>query len=139
MQTAARFLLGKGLENTRMNSVRIGLLLLLVAAALGPGACASGKKGGKAVIVVYDQSAVRGCAFVGRVTQTATESEGAGEGMLRQRTAEAGGNTLLIRPGGIGEAWDCPGAFHAYAPNPRPTTTRGVTGWYPTPPATPRY
>src|SRR6185295_7129206 len=102
-------------------------------------ACASGKKGGKAVIVVYDQSAVRGCAFMGRVTQTATESEPAGEGMLRQRTAEAGGNTLLIRPGGIGEAWNCPGHFHAYAPNPRPVATRPVTGMYPTPPTTQRY
>jgi hypothetical protein len=66
-------------------------------------------------------------------------SEPAGTGMLRQRTAEMGGNVLLVRPGGLGEAWDCAGRFHAYAPATQPSPTRPVTGRYPTPPATPRY
>jgi hypothetical protein len=113
--------------------------IFLLSAALVSGGCASGKKGGNAVFVAYDPGEVRGCAFLGRVTQTATESEPAGTGMLRQRTAEMGGTTLLVRPGGIGEAWDCAGRFHAYAPDTRLSPTRPVTGRYPTPPATPRY
>jgi hypothetical protein len=116
-----------------------GGILLIAAAALCPGGCASGKKNGTAVIVVYDPGAVRGCAFVGRVTQTATENEPAGVGMLRQRTAEAGGNTLLMLPGGIGEAWDCADRLRAFAPDAKVSPTRPVTGKYPTPPATPRY
>jgi hypothetical protein len=119
--------------------IRSGVILLIAAFVFAPEGCASGKKGGAAVIVVYNQGDVRGCAFLGRVTQTATESEPAGEGMLRQRTAEAGGNTLLIRPGGVGEAWNCAGRFQAFAPDTQPTPTRPVTGKYPTPPATPRY
>jgi hypothetical protein len=114
------------------------VILLTAAAVLSPG-CASGKKDGTAVIVVYDPGAVRGCAFVGRVTQTVTENEPAGIGMLRQRTAEAGGNTLLMLPGGIGEAWDCADRLRAFAPDAKVTASRPVTGSYPTPPATPRY
>jgi hypothetical protein len=115
-----------------------GVILLTAAAALSPG-CASGKKDGTAVIVVYDPGAVRGCAFVGRVTQTMTENEPAGIGMLRQRTAEAGGNTLLMLSGGIGEEWDCADRLRAFAPDAKVTASRPVTGSYPTPPATPRY
>src|SRR4029077_13846813 len=118
--------------------IKSGVIFLLAASALAPGGCASGKKG-TAVVVVHNQGDVRGCAFLGRVTQTATENQPAGEGMLRQRTAEAGGNTLLIRPGGIGEAWNCAGRFQAFAPDAHPTPPRPVTGKYPTPPATPRY
>src|ERR1700693_6347336 len=119
--------------------IRSGVIFLLAAWALSSGRCASGKKGGTGGVVVYDPGAVRGCAFLGRVTQTATESEPAGQGMLRQRTAEAGGNTLLVRGGGIGEAWNCAGRFQAFAPATQPSPTRPVTGRYPTPPATPRY
>jgi|ERR1700693_793898 len=119
--------------------IRSGVIFLLSASALTLGGCASGKKGGAAVVVVHNQGDVRGCAFLGRMTQTATESEPAGEGMLRQRTAEAGGNTLLILPGGIGEAWNCAGRLQAFAPDTQPTRPRPVTGSYPTPPATPRY
>ena len=119
--------------------IRSSIIFLLAASPLAPGGCASGKKGGAAVVVVHDPGYVRECAFLGRVTQAATESEPAGEGMLRQRTAEAGGNTLLIRPGGIGEAWNCAGRFQAFAPDAQPTRPRPVTGSYPTPPATPRY
>ena len=115
-----------------------GVILLTAAAALSPG-CASGKKDGTAVIVVYDPGAVRGCAFVGRVTQTVTENEPAGVGMLRQRTAEAGGNTLLMLPGGVGEAWNCADRLQVFAPDAKVTASRPVTGSYPTPPATPRY
>jgi hypothetical protein len=122
-----------------MNKAMGGAIFLMAAAALGPGGCASGKKGGTAVVVVNDPAAVRGCAFVGRVTQTATENEPAGLGMLRQRTAEAGGNTLLVLPGGMGEAWDCAGRLQAFAPEARLSPTRPVTGRYPTPPATPRF
>ena len=122
--------------NKRIGS---GVLLVIAAAALSPGGCASRKKGGTAVIVVHEQGAVRGCAFVGRVTQTMTENEPVGEGMLRQRTAEAGGNTLLMLPGGVGEAWNCPGSLRVFAPEAKVTASRPVTGRYPTPPATPRY
>jgi hypothetical protein len=115
-----------------------GVILLTAAAALSPG-CASGKKGGAAVIVVYDPGAVRGCAFVGRVTQMVTENEPAGVGMLRQRTAEAGGNTLLMLPGGVGEAWNCADRLQVFAPDAKVTASRPVTGSYPTPPATARY
>ena len=120
-------------------NVKRGAILLLSALALVSGDCASGKKGGRAVVVANDPGEVRGCAFLGRVTQTATENEPAGTGMLRQRTAEMGGNVLLIRSGGIGEAWDCAGRVHTYAPDTRRSPTRPVTGRYPTPPATPRY
>ena len=116
-----------------------GAAMVLLATALVSGGCASGNKDAKTVVVVNDEGDVRGCAFLGRVTQTATESEPAGTGILRQRTAELGGNILLIRPGGIGEAWDCAGRLHAFAPDTAPTKTRPVTGSYPTPPATPRY
>src|SRR6202162_3855849 len=119
--------------------IRSSIIFLLAASPLAPGGCASGKKGGAAVVVVYNQGDVRECAFLGRVTQTATESEPAGTGMLRQRTAEMGGNTLLVRGGGIGEAWNCAGRFQAFAPATQPSPTRPVTGRYPTPPATPRY
>ena len=115
------------------------VLLLIAAAALYPGGCASGKKSGTAVIVVNEPGAVRGCAFVGRVTQTVTENEPAGVGMLRQRTAEAGGNTLLMLPGGVGEAWNCADRLRVFAPDAKVTSSRPVTGSYPTPPATPRY
>jgi hypothetical protein len=116
-----------------------GVLLLIAAAALCPGGCASRKKGGTAVIVVSEPGAVRGCAFVGRVTQTVTENEPVGVGMLRQRTAEAGGNTLLMLPGGVGEAWNCADRLRVFAPDAKVTASRPVTGSYPTPPATPRY
>src|ERR1700693_5134662 len=96
--------------------IRSSIIFLLAASPLAPGGCASGKKGGAAVVVVYNQGDVRECAFLGRVTQTATESEPAGEGMLRQRTAEAGGDTLLLLPGGIGAALDCGGPLPAVAP-----------------------
>jgi len=115
---------------------RIPFVALVLILSLGN--CAS-KKGGKAVLVVRDPDAVRGCSFLGRVTQTATESAPAGEGMLRQRTAEMGGNTLLIRGGGIGEAWDCGERLRAYAPPTQPTPNRPLVGVYPTAPATPRY
>lgn len=116
-----------------------GVILLIAAAALSPGGCASGKNKGTAVIVVSDPAAVRGCAFVGRVTQTVTENEPAGVGMLRQRTAEAGGNTLLMLPAGVGEAWNCADRLRVWAPDAKVTASRPVTGSYPTPPATPRY
>lgn len=115
-----------------------GLIFLLFSGALAWGGCAS-KKGATAVLVVHDPELVRGCAFLARLTQTATESEPAGEGMLRQRTAELGGNTLLLRPGGIGEAWSCSGSFRVYAPSTLPSPTRPVIGPIPTAPATPRY
>jgi len=107
-------------------NVAIGIIVLLTGSALVEGGCASGRKdGGKAVVVVTDFNAVRGCAFMARVTQTAIEeSADVPEGTMRLRTAEAGGNTLLIRPGGIGEAWDCHQTRHAYAENPNPTATK---------------
>lgn len=109
-------------------NVGIGIIVLLAGTALAEGACASGKNGGgKAVVVVTDFSAVRGCAFLARVTQTSIENTGdAPEGTMRLRTAEAGGNTLLIRPGGIGEAWDCPERFHAYGENPNSTPRKWI-------------
>ena len=70
-------------------AIQGGAIFLLSAAALAWGGCAS-KKGGTAVLVVTDPEVVRGCAFLGRVNQTATESEPAGVGVLRQRTAETG-------------------------------------------------
>jgi hypothetical protein len=131
-----------GRETTELiKNVGIGIIVLLTGSALVEGACASGKKdGGKAVVVVTDFSAVRGCAFLARVTQTSIENTGdAPEGTMRLRTAEAGGNTLLIRPGGIGEAWDCPQTLHAYAENPNPTPTKLDDRRFPTPLTTPRF
>jgi hypothetical protein len=49
-------------------------ILLLFAGVLAWGGCAS-KKGVAAVLGVRDREFVRGCAFLGRLTQTATESE----------------------------------------------------------------
>jgi len=118
--------------------IRSGVIFLLFLVALACEGCAS-KKGATAVLVVHDPELVRGCAFLARLTQTATESGPAGEGMLRQRTAELGGNTLLLRPGGIGEAWNCSGSFRVYAPATQPSPTRPVIGPIPTSPATPRY
>jgi hypothetical protein len=122
-------------------NVGIGIIVLLAGSALAEGACASRNKGGgKAVVVVTDFSAVRGCAFMARVTQTSLEITGdAPEATMRLRTAEAGGNTLLIRPGGIGEAWNCADRLQVFAPDAKVTASRPVTGSYPTPPATPRY
>lgn len=117
--------------------IRSGFILLLAAAAITWGGCASKK--GVAVVLVTDPDAVRGCAFLGRVSQTATEREPTGEGMLRQRTAELGGNTLLMKAGGIGEAWNCSGTFRVYAPSTQRSPTRIVVGLAPTAPATPRY
>ncbi len=91
------------------------------------------------MLVVTDPEAVRSCAFLARVNQTATESESAGLGMLRQRTAELGGNTLLLRAGGTGEAWSCSGALSAFAPPVEPSPTRSIPGYIPTAPATPQY
>lgn len=118
--------------------IRSGIFFLLAAAALIWGGCAS-KKNAVAVVVVTDPEAVRGCAFLGRVTQTATEREPTGEGMLRRRTSELGGNMLLLRAGGIGEAWNCSGTFRVYAPPAQRSPTRIVVGLAPTAPATPRY
>jgi hypothetical protein len=115
-----------------------GVAVCLFAVALVWGGCAS-KKGGTAVLVVSDPEAVRGCAFLGRVNQTATESEATGIGVLRQRTAEMGGNTLLLRAAGTGEAWNCSGAFSAYSPPTEPSPTRSIPGLIPTAAATPRY
>jgi hypothetical protein len=116
---------------------RAGMVPVLLVLGAACGDCAS--KGGKAVTVVYDPGYVRGCSFLGRITQTTTEDAPLGEGLLRQRTADMGGDTLLIRGGGAGEAWDCAGKVSAYAPPAAPTKSRPVTGAYPTPPATPRY
>ena len=113
-------------------------MLLFFGAVLAWGACAS-KNGAAAVLVVTDAEAVRGCAFLARVTQTATESEPMGEGVLRERTAELGGNTLLLRAGGTGEAWNCSDRLSAYAPPANPSPTRPIPGLIPTAPATPRY
>ena len=121
-----------------MRGIRARAMFLLSAAALAWGGCAS-KKGGAAVLVVSDPEVVRGCAFLGRVNQTTTEGEPAGVGVLQQRTAEIGGNTLLLRAGGTGEAWNCSGSFHAYAPPVEPSPTRSIPGLIPTAPATPRY
>jgi hypothetical protein len=115
-----------------------GAIFLLLAAALAWGGCAS-KKGATAVLAFRDPELVRGCAFLARLTQTATESEPAGEGMLRQRTAELGGNTLLLRAAGIGEAWNCSDRFRVYGPATHPSPTRAIPGLIPTAPATPRY
>ena len=112
-------------------------MLLFFGTALACGGCASKK--GAAVLVVTDPESLRGCAFLGRVNQTATESVPAGEGMLRQQTAEMGGNTLLLRAGGIGEAWNCSDRFSAYAPPASPSPTRPIPGLIPTAPATSRY
>ena len=114
------------------------MISVLFALALAMAGCAS-KKGAAAVLIVHDPEMVRGCAFLARLTQTATESEPAGEGMLRQRTAELGGNTLLLRTGGIGEAWNCSDRFRVYGPATQPSPTRAIPGLIPTAPATPRY
>lgn len=114
------------------------LSLLVLPLGLALGRCAS-KSGGAAVLVVFDPGEVRGCSFLGRVSQTDTESEPAGQGLLRQRVADMGGNTLLVKPGGTGEAWSCTDRLRAYAPATQPTPTRPVTGLLPTAPATPRY
>ncbi len=114
------------------------MISLLFALALALAGCAS-KRGATAVLVVHDPELVRGCAFLARLTQTATENEPTGEGMLRQHTADLGGNTLLIRAGGTGEAWNCSDRFRVYAPAAQPSPTRAIPGLIPTAPATPRY
>ncbi len=108
-------------------------LFLLVALALS---CASGKKAGKAVVIATNRGALRECAFLAKLSQESTDNNSVGEGTLRQRTAELGGNTLLILPGGIGEAWDCPASYVWRGGREEPTRIPPMI--FPTPPTTPR-
>ena len=108
-------------------------LFLLLALAL---ACASGKKAGKAIVIATDRGALRECAFLAKLNQNSTDNNSAGEGTLRERTAELGGNTLLILPGGVGEAWDCPPSYTWRGGPQEPTRIPPMM--FPTPPLTPR-
>ena len=104
-------------------------------------ACASGKDKGIVVTVVRSPDAVRGCDFLGRLSQVSTEQGAQSEGMLRQRVAELGGDTLLLQNAGAAEAWKCGGgSARAFVDSPgdrRRTPT--ALNRPPTPWTTPRY
>jgi hypothetical protein len=118
------------------------LIALSVTAIVVAGlfACASRKKG-TTVVVVRNPDAVRGCEFLGRVGQSSTEQTSPVEGMLRQRVAEMGGDTLLLLAAGSGEAWKCgaDGSARAWVESPAKERTPHALSRPPTPRVTIRY
>jgi hypothetical protein len=109
--------------------------LLVVSAALVM--CSSHKTDGTAVTVVSDPSGVRDCVFLGRVTGPSGEEGALSTSKMRQLVLDMGGNTLLLRPAGSGEALDCAGELRVQAP-PTLRSPTALFGRLPTPIATPR-
>ena len=124
----------------RVRAERLFVLSIAAMVVAGWLACASHKKG-TTVVVVRNPDAVRGCEFLGRVGQSSTEQTSPVEGMLRQRVAEMGGDTLLLLAAGAGEAWKCgaDGSARAWVESPPLERTPHQVSRPPTPRATIRY
>ena len=95
-----------------------GFLFLSSLALLAPGGCAARKAGADDVTVTHNRDKVRDCVDLARVT---TDLEGeAGVTDLRQKTADLGGNCLLIFNDRSG------GAFYCKTPPIDPPTGLGA-------------